>query len=74
MNKITAEEVKKFSKELESGYGFKDQPSGHCKMCKWDDGTYNGFWCQAPQVHLTNLICIQKRIMVSMENMDEDDD
>ena len=73
MNKITTEEVKKFSQELQNGYGFKDQPSGFCKACKWDNGTSMDFSCEIPVCHLTNLICIQKRIMVSMENIDDDD-
>ena len=71
MNKkvITKQEQDTFTKELK-GYGFKDQPSGNCSMCKWDDGTQKRFYCQIPQAYVTNLICIQKLMLVSINNIE----
>ncbi len=66
---ITKEEQKQFSQQL-NGYGFKDQPNGHCKMCKWFCSLDNYFCCDIPDGHITNLICITKNMMIHMDNLD----
>lgn len=48
---------------------FKDQPDGKCMECVWNRSTDDDVNCAVPNTHLTNLICIQKRIMVMNQNI-----
>jgi len=53
-----------------------DQPDGNCKQCKWNACLLQPdiFHCIVPYQELVNLICIQKRIMVNLHNIQIDQD
>jgi len=41
-------------------------------MCKWNENEKEGpMDCSVPSTHVTNLICIQKRMMTCLMNIDE---
>lgn len=48
---------------------FKNQPSGRCYECIWNKSANQFLDCNCPQTHLTNAICLQKRISVNLSNI-----
>lgn len=51
---------------------FKDQPWGKCRSCKWSMDMER-FKCNCPAIHITNIICLLKGILVCIENLDDID-
>jgi len=49
---------------------FKDQPDGDCFRCKWNQSAGKNLSCTVPDTHVSNPICIQKRTMITLMNLE----